>query len=296
MRRPRSRRSSGAWRSISRSRSPAREPMARRSRRPGDGAARSAPSATSGARWTCSASSARCCAAAQPGMLVSRSFGPTEGARRDLEQGAAWFADPAASGGLLFELASHDIDLQSALAGPVESVQATAESGLLALAGRPPSPLDDAVAVQMHFAGGGIGTAHVAWSTEQRPPLYALDVQAADSALQLVLDPVFELRGHAAGKPSPSRAACVPASPRSPASWTPCAAAIPPACPAARWTRSARSRPCSHANARSRAASASSSELEASRESAAGRRWRRSRRSRTCRWSARSRDRRPSWR
>lgn len=135
----------------------------------------------------------------QPGMLVSRSFGPTEGARRDLERGTGWFADPGASGGLLFELASHDIDLQIALAGPVASVQATAESGLLALAGRPPNPLDDAVAVQMHFAGGGIGTAHVAWSSEQRPPLYALDVQAADAALQLVLDPVFELCGHVRG-------------------------------------------------------------------------------------------------
>jgi myo-inositol 2-dehydrogenase/D-chiro-inositol 1-dehydrogenase len=136
----------------------------------------------------------------QPGLLVSRSFGPTEGERRDLEQGTAWFADPSASGGLLFELASHDIDLQIALAGPVQSVQATASSGLLALAGRAASALDDAVAVLLHFAGGGIGTAHVAWSTEQRPPLYALDVQAADVALQLALDPVFELRGRAGGQ------------------------------------------------------------------------------------------------
>jgi len=136
---------------------------------------------------------------AQPGLLVSRSFGPTEGARRDLEQGAGWFADPVASGGLLFELASHDIDLQIALAGPVESVQATAGSGLLALADRPPSRLDDAVSVLLRFAGGGIGACHVAWSTEQSPPLYALDVQAADAALQLVLDPAFELSGHAHG-------------------------------------------------------------------------------------------------
>jgi predicted dehydrogenase len=137
---------------------------------------------------------------AQPGLLVSRSFGPTEGARRDLEHAAGWFADPAASGGLLFEMASHDIDLQIALAGPVESVQATAGSGLLALSGRPESALDDAVAVLLRFVNGGIGTAHVAWSGEQRPPLYALDVQSADSALQLVLDPAFELRGRAAGE------------------------------------------------------------------------------------------------
>ena len=135
----------------------------------------------------------------QPGLLVSRSFGPTEGARRDLERAASWFADPAASGGLLFELASHDIDLQIALAGPVESVHASAGSGLLALAGRPPSPLDDAVTVLLRFEGGGIGAAHVAWTTEQSPPLYALDVQSADVALQLALDPVFELGGRARG-------------------------------------------------------------------------------------------------
>jgi myo-inositol 2-dehydrogenase / D-chiro-inositol 1-dehydrogenase len=136
---------------------------------------------------------------AQPGLLVSRSFGPTEGARNDLEQGADWFAEPDRSGGLLFELASHDIDLQIALAGPVGSVQATAESGLLALAARPVSALDDAIAIQMRFKGGGIGTANVAWSTEQRSPLYALDIHAAGVALELVLDPHFSLTGQAHG-------------------------------------------------------------------------------------------------
>ena len=136
---------------------------------------------------------------AQPGLLVSRSFGPTEGARHDLEQGAAWFADPAISGGLLFELASHDIDLQIALAGPVESVQATGGSGLLALAGRPRAGWTTPSRYSSRFAAGGIGACHVAWSTEQSPPLYALDVQAADAALQLVLDPVFELRGRDRG-------------------------------------------------------------------------------------------------
>jgi myo-inositol 2-dehydrogenase/D-chiro-inositol 1-dehydrogenase len=136
---------------------------------------------------------------AQPGMLVSRSYGPTEGARNDLEQGTAWFANPAESGGLLFELASHDIDLQIALAGPVESVQATAQSGLLALAGRPPSALDDAIAIQLRFARGGIGGVHVAWSTAQHLPLYALDVQAAEVALQLVLQPHMGASGWAHG-------------------------------------------------------------------------------------------------
>ena len=59
--------------------------------------------------------------------------------------------------------------------------------------------LDDAVSVLLHFAAGGIGACHVAWSTEQSPPLYALDVQASDAALELVLDPAFELSGRARG-------------------------------------------------------------------------------------------------
>ena len=148
---------------------------------------------------------------AQPGMLVSRSFGPTEAARNDLAGGAGWFADPAASGGLLFELASHDIDLQIALAGPVESVQAGAGKGLLALAHKtgsgthnacltPEYALDDAVSVLLRFADGGLGACHVAWSTAQDPPLYALDVHTADCALRLVLDPIFELSGRAGGR------------------------------------------------------------------------------------------------
>ena len=58
-------------------------------------------------------------------MLISRSVGPT-GAR---PRRHSWFDDPAASGGILFELGSHDIDLQQALAGPAESVQALSRPG-----------------------------------------------------------------------------------------------------------------------------------------------------------------------
>jgi predicted dehydrogenase len=139
-----------------------------------------------------------------PGMMVSRSMGPTEKARKDLDRAASssdapWFVDPERSGGILFELGSHDIDLQLALAGPVESVQASAGSGLLALAAKPASELHDAVAVLLRFESGGIGAIHVAWSGAQRPPIYTLDVLAADLALHLDLDPAFELHGHAQG-------------------------------------------------------------------------------------------------
>ena len=89
-------------------------------------------------------SCARCCAdragpARQPQLRADR------GARHDLEQGAAWFADPAISGGLLFELASHDIDLQIALAGRWSRCRRPPASGLLALADRPATGLDDSV-------------------------------------------------------------------------------------------------------------------------------------------------------
>jgi myo-inositol 2-dehydrogenase / D-chiro-inositol 1-dehydrogenase len=138
-----------------------------------------------------------------PGLLVSRSFGPTEAARGDLAVSApewSWFADPERSGGILFELGSHDIDLQLAVAGPVESVQAVAASGLLALAGKPASGLDDAVSLLLHFSGGGIGAVTVGWSAATTKPLYALDVLTSNATLQLELDPSFRLHGRAHGR------------------------------------------------------------------------------------------------
>src|SRR5438876_1227386 len=70
---------------------------------------------------------------------------------------AAWFADPTLSGGILFELGSHDIDLQIAVAGPVREVQAQASSGRLALADAPDGPLRDAVTVLLRFESGALG-------------------------------------------------------------------------------------------------------------------------------------------
>jgi predicted dehydrogenase len=139
---------------------------------------------------------------AMPGMLVSRSFGPTEPGRGDLgEAGASsWFADRRAGGGILFELGSHDIDLQVALAGPAARVHAAGARGLLALRGRDDRDLDDAVAVLLEYAGGAIGLVAVAWSTSGRAPVYTLDVEAAATALHLDLDPAFRLTGTANGR------------------------------------------------------------------------------------------------
>jgi predicted dehydrogenase len=141
-------------------------------------------------------------ARAHPGLLVSRSFGPTEPARADLGAAAAgsWFADPRQSGGILFEVASHDIDLQLALAGRVDSVQAGAAAGRLALAGREAGGLSDTVTVLLRFSGGGLGTVSAGWTSEGSRPLYTLDVLAADATLVLDLDPEYRLRGRAGGR------------------------------------------------------------------------------------------------
>jgi myo-inositol 2-dehydrogenase/D-chiro-inositol 1-dehydrogenase len=125
-----------------------------------------------------------------PGMLISRSIGPTEPGRA-----ASWFGDPASSGGILFELGSHDIDLQQALAGPATSVQALSGRGLGAGGGA----LDDAVAVLVRYDDGGVGVISVAWTEQQEPPIYELDVLAPDVALHLALDPRFRLSGRAHG-------------------------------------------------------------------------------------------------
>ncbi len=138
---------------------------------------------------------------AAPGLVVARSYGPTEPARGDLAAigSDSWFADPRRSGGILFELASHDVDLMLALAGPAASVQATATAGLLALHGRDAHGLHDAVSAVVRLRGGGVGAVHAGWTVEGSPPLYAMDVLAADATLTLDLDPVLRLRGRAGG-------------------------------------------------------------------------------------------------
>jgi myo-inositol 2-dehydrogenase / D-chiro-inositol 1-dehydrogenase len=141
-------------------------------------------------------------AGAAPALLVARSYGPTEAARGDLAAigSGTWFTDPRRSGGILFELASHDVDLMVALAGEAESVQATAAAGGLALHGRDPGGLHDVVSVVLRFRSGTIGAVHAGWTVEGSPPVYALDVLAADATLTLELDPALRLHGRAGGR------------------------------------------------------------------------------------------------
>jgi predicted dehydrogenase len=141
-------------------------------------------------------------AGSPPGLLVSRSFGGTEPARGDLTAAAAgsWFSDLRQSGGILFELGSHDIDIQRALAGEVESVQATAAAGRLALTGRDAAGRHDTVSVALRFRDGGIGAIHVGWTAEGSPSVYTLDVLAAEATLALELGSAPALRGRARGQ------------------------------------------------------------------------------------------------
>jgi predicted dehydrogenase len=139
---------------------------------------------------------------AVPGLLISRSLGSTDGGRSDVADAAAggsWFTDAQRSGGILFELGSHDIDLQCAIAGPVAAVQASSGRGHMALAGMPADGLDDAVVVTLRFASGALGSVVVGWTDAQSPPLYALDVLTTDVALHLELDPHHRLEGRAYG-------------------------------------------------------------------------------------------------
>jgi myo-inositol 2-dehydrogenase/D-chiro-inositol 1-dehydrogenase len=131
---------------------------------------------------------------AAPGLLVSRSLGPTERGRA-----GEWFGDARVSGGILLELGSHDIDLQRAIAGPVSAVQAASAAGLLATAAPGAPALDDAVAIVMRFAGGGLGVVALGWTEAQDPAVYSLDVAAGDLALRLNLDSEFRLHGRAGG-------------------------------------------------------------------------------------------------
>jgi predicted dehydrogenase len=142
-------------------------------------------------------------AGAAPAMLVSRGIGPAESHRAE----PAWFDDPAQSGGVLFELASHDIDLQRAVAGPVTAVRASA-------GGR------GCVAVLLDFASGATGAVSVAATRAGLRPTYTLDVLAPDATIRLDLadtggvDPRATALGgflDAVAAGAPNALACTPA-------------------------------------------------------------------------------------
>ncbi|MGO8883516.1 MAG: Gfo/Idh/MocA family protein [Streptosporangiaceae bacterium] len=140
--------------------------------------------------------SARRILAGQPvGCLVGQSVGGT--------QSRPWFLDRAAGGGNLLERGSHHIDLARALAGEVTAVQAAASAVRMAPRTADPAAgdIDDAVTLILHFAGGGIGTIVVAWTSDSVPGSYWVEVTGQDVALRLDLDPYFRLSGTMHGAP-----------------------------------------------------------------------------------------------
>ncbi len=120
-------------------------------------------------------------------LLLGVSVGPTAA--------RPWFLDRADGGGNILERGSHQLDLQRAIAGEVERVQATASDVHLAQTETTPGDIEDAAALVLQFESGAIGTVVVAWTRQGQPGSYTLDVVASEATLRLELDPAFTLTG-----------------------------------------------------------------------------------------------------
>jgi myo-inositol 2-dehydrogenase / D-chiro-inositol 1-dehydrogenase len=128
-----------------------------------------------------------------PGMLASYSVGATAG--------RPWFVTQAEGGGQVLERASHHIDLQCAIAGPVDWVQAAGARIDLAGADRPAgSDIDDVIALSLGFRSGALGTVLCAWTSPELPSSYTLDVVSARSSVHVELDPGFTATGTRGGE------------------------------------------------------------------------------------------------
>jgi predicted dehydrogenase len=85
-----------------------------------------------------------------------------------------WFTDPAKSGGLVFDLMVHDIDIARWVAGDVTSVYARSIKGA-----RPGAPVDHAIAVLRH-AGDAISHVEASWAYP--PPTFRTSGEIAGDA------------------------------------------------------------------------------------------------------------------
>jgi myo-inositol 2-dehydrogenase/D-chiro-inositol 1-dehydrogenase len=123
------------------------------------------------------------------GLLAGRSIGPS--------LPRPWFLDSVKSGGVLLELASHDIDLQRALAGEVVSVQAAGTDAVTANGAAP--GFTSVAAITLRFRSGALGAIQVAWLAPGLPTSWALDIVADRASYHISLDPHFSLTGMADG-------------------------------------------------------------------------------------------------
>jgi len=125
------------------------------------------------------------------GLLIGIGTGPTKS--------RPWFLNRVQGGGNLLERASHGIDLARAIAGEVVSVQTTAGTVPLAQSAGESGDIEDAAAITLRFANGGVGTSSIAWTRDGLPGRYSVDILASESSLRLDLDPTFTLRGVSRG-------------------------------------------------------------------------------------------------
>ncbi len=123
--------------------------------------------------------------------VLGHSIGPTTA--------RPWFLDRGQGGGNLLERGSHHIDLIRAVAGEVVAVQATASGVRLHRPQAPGQDIDDALTLVLHLANGGIATVAIAWTRDDAPGSYGLDVVATEGTLRLDLDPHFRLTGRSRG-------------------------------------------------------------------------------------------------
>jgi myo-inositol 2-dehydrogenase / D-chiro-inositol 1-dehydrogenase len=132
--------------------------------------------------------------AGQPiGMLTGRNYGPVAA--------RPWFMTRAEGGGQILERGSHHIDLQRAIAGEIDAVEAVAGGARLAQAGGSGGDIEDVMALALHFRSGALGTVNMAWTRDGQPELYALDLLAGDATLWVELGPDrFRVRGSAGGR------------------------------------------------------------------------------------------------
>jgi predicted dehydrogenase len=120
-------------------------------------------------------------------MVIGRNYGPVPA--------RPWFIQRAEGGGQLLERGSHHVDLQRALVGEVESVSAVAASPA-APARANEGDIEDFVLATLHFANGAIGSVALAWTADDHPEHYSMDVIADQATLFIELGPeAFRITG-----------------------------------------------------------------------------------------------------
>lgn len=125
-------------------------------------------------------------------LAIGASLGPT--------RARPWFLDHAAGGGILLELATHDIDLHRAIFGEIVAVAATASAVPLAQRADETAAIVNAMSLTLHYESGGLGLSNSAWTADGTPEVFFIQVAATDATLRIDLDPAFSLSGVSRGR------------------------------------------------------------------------------------------------